>query len=114
MLDVVFFLIFFFEARAALANSLSGHFEKAAASLTTGAGGEAAPSKLSAESSSSGTSGATITTSTTTTPLGVCAILTPWTTPLESLCSKLAPCLAAGNVVVAKPDECAPQSITLF
>ena len=38
-------------------------------------------------------------------PLGVCACITPWNSPLLLLVWKLAPALAAGNTVVIKPSE---------
>jgi len=43
-------------------------------------------------------------------PLGVVALITPWNHPLLILVKKLAPALAAGNAVVAKPSELAPLS----
>jgi len=44
-------------------------------------------------------------------PLGVVAQITPWNHPLLITIKKLAPALAAGNSVVVKPSELAPQSI---
>ncbi|HEV3087706.1 MAG TPA: aldehyde dehydrogenase family protein, partial [Candidatus Elarobacter sp.] len=41
-------------------------------------------------------------------PLGVVGQLTPWNHPLLILTKKLAPALAAGNTVVAKPSEYTP------
>ncbi len=38
-------------------------------------------------------------------PLGVVAAITPWNSPLRLLSWKLAPALAAGNTVVAKPSR---------
>ncbi|EPX76643.1 Aldehyde dehydrogenase [Salipiger mucosus DSM 16094] len=38
-------------------------------------------------------------------PVGVCALITPWNSPLLLLAWKLAPALAAGNTVVIKPSE---------
>lgn len=38
-------------------------------------------------------------------PLGVCALIVPWNFPLGLLGMKLAPALACGNTVVAKPAE---------
>ncbi len=43
-------------------------------------------------------------------PLGVAGLITPWNFPLMTLCSKLAPALAAGNSVVAKPAEWTPMT----
>ncbi|TDD03327.1 aldehyde dehydrogenase family protein [Saccharopolyspora terrae] len=47
---------------------------------------------------------------TTNEPLGVCAAVTPWNYPLPILTYKLAPALATGNAVVAKPSELASLS----
>ena len=41
-------------------------------------------------------------------PLGVCAAITPWNFPLLILCWKLAPALAMGNAVIAKPASQTP------
>ncbi len=38
-------------------------------------------------------------------PMGVVGLITPWNLPLYLLSFKLAPALAAGNTVVAKPSE---------
>ncbi|HET9483753.1 MAG TPA: aldehyde dehydrogenase [Xanthomonadales bacterium] len=43
-------------------------------------------------------------------PLGVVACISPWNLPLYLLTWKVAPALAAGNTVVAKPSEITPQS----
>lgn len=43
-------------------------------------------------------------------PLGVCAAITPWNFPLLILSWKLAPALAMGNTVVAKPASATPLS----
>ena len=42
---------------------------------------------------------------TTREPMGVCALITPWNSPIGILTNKLAPCLAAGNTCVVKPSE---------
>ncbi|MFH8381312.1 aldehyde dehydrogenase family protein [Kitasatospora sp. NPDC018058] len=48
-------------------------------------------------------------------PVGVCALITPWNYPLLQITWKLAPALAAGNTVVAKPSEITPlTTIRLF
>lgn len=47
-------------------------------------------------------------------PLGVCALLIAWNSPMQLLASKLAPALAAGNTVVVKPSEHASASILEF
>lgn len=43
-------------------------------------------------------------------PLGVIAAIVPWNYPLLLLAWKLAPALAAGNAVIAKPSELTPLS----
>jgi betaine-aldehyde dehydrogenase len=43
-------------------------------------------------------------------PLGVVACIVPWNYPLLLLAWKLAPALAAGNAIVAKPSEMTPLS----
>lgn len=47
-------------------------------------------------------------------PLGVVAIISPWNLPLLLLTWKVAPALAAGNTVVAKPSEETPSTATLL
>ena len=47
-------------------------------------------------------------------PLGVVAIISPWNLPLLLLTWKIAPALACGNTVVAKPSEESPSSATLL
>jgi len=47
-------------------------------------------------------------------PLGVVAIITPWNLPLLLLTWKVAPALACGNTVVAKPSEETPATATLL
>lgn len=47
-------------------------------------------------------------------PLGVAATISPWNLPLYLLTWKIAPALAAGNTVVAKPSEITPASATLL
>ncbi len=47
-------------------------------------------------------------------PLGVVGIISPWNLPLLLLTWKVAPALAAGNTVVAKPSEETPSSATLL
>jgi aminomuconate-semialdehyde/2-hydroxymuconate-6-semialdehyde dehydrogenase len=46
--------------------------------------------------------------------LGVVACITPWNLPLYLLIWKVAPALAAGNCVVAKPSEHSPMTAYLF
>ena len=43
-------------------------------------------------------------------PIGVCGAITPWNFPLLILSWKVAPALAMGNAVVAKPAEVTPLS----
>lgn len=47
-------------------------------------------------------------------PLGVVGIISPWNLPLLLFTWKVAPALACGNTVVAKPSEEAPSSATLL
>jgi len=47
-------------------------------------------------------------------PVGVVAAITPWNSPILLMLWKLAPALAAGNVVVIKPSEVAPVSTLEF
>lgn len=43
-------------------------------------------------------------------PIGVCGFITPWNYPLHQLVGKVAPALAAGCTMVAKPSQLAPLS----
>jgi succinate-semialdehyde dehydrogenase / glutarate-semialdehyde dehydrogenase len=43
-------------------------------------------------------------------PIGVCAAITPWNFPIAMITRKVAPALAAGCTVVAKPAEATPLS----
>ncbi|HEV3104804.1 MAG TPA: 2-hydroxymuconic semialdehyde dehydrogenase [Trinickia sp.] len=47
-------------------------------------------------------------------PLGVVGVISPWNLPLLLFTWKVAPALAMGNCVVAKPSEEAPTSATLL
>lgn len=47
-------------------------------------------------------------------PLGVVGCISPWNLPLYLLSWKLAPALAAGNTVVAKPSEVTPMTAFLL
>jgi aminomuconate-semialdehyde/2-hydroxymuconate-6-semialdehyde dehydrogenase len=47
-------------------------------------------------------------------PLGVVATISPWNLPLYLLTWKIAPALAAGNTVVAKPSEVTPATATML
>lgn len=47
-------------------------------------------------------------------PVGVCGLITPWNWPLNQICAKVAPALAAGCTMVLKPSELAPiNAVTL-
>ncbi len=48
------------------------------------------------------------------TPKGVIAVICPWNLPLLLLTFKVAPALACGNTVVAKPSEETPATTTLL
>jgi aldehyde dehydrogenase (NAD+) len=43
-------------------------------------------------------------------PKGVCALITPWNWPMNQVCLKVMPALAAGCAMVLKPSELAPLS----
>eukprot|EP01138_Halocafeteria_seosinensis_P010771 gb/GECG01011000.1/.p1 GENE.gb/GECG01011000.1/~~gb/GECG01011000.1/.p1 ORF type:complete len:542 (+),score=70.46 gb/GECG01011000.1/:1-1626(+) len=45
-------------------------------------------------------------------PLGICGLITPWNLPLYLLSWKVAPALAMGNCIVAKPSELTPRTAT--
>jgi aminomuconate-semialdehyde/2-hydroxymuconate-6-semialdehyde dehydrogenase len=47
-------------------------------------------------------------------PLGIVATISPWNLPLYLFTWKIAPALAAGNTVVAKPSEVTPLTATLL
>ncbi|MFI7005533.1 2-hydroxymuconic semialdehyde dehydrogenase [Streptomyces sp. NPDC050145] len=47
-------------------------------------------------------------------PLGVVAVVSPWNLPLLLLTWKVAPALATGNTVVAKPSEMTPSTACLL
>ena len=47
-------------------------------------------------------------------PIGVAACISPWNLPLYLLTWKVAPALAAGNTVVAKPSEITPMTAFLL
>lgn len=48
------------------------------------------------------------------TPIGVVGCISPWNLPLYLFTWKIAPALAAGNCVVAKPSELTPMTAFLF
>ena len=47
-------------------------------------------------------------------PLGVVGLITPWNFPFHLLTWKLAPAIAMGNAVVAKPSELTPATASLL
>ncbi|MFW2851313.1 aldehyde dehydrogenase family protein [Sphingomonas sp. TX0543] len=47
-------------------------------------------------------------------PVGVVAMITPWNWPLNQICAKVAPALAAGNTMILKPSEEAPANALIF
>jgi len=47
-------------------------------------------------------------------PIGVVALITPWNWPMNQICAKVAPALAAGNAVILKPSEETPTSAQIF
>ncbi|MEO8000573.1 MAG: aldehyde dehydrogenase [Arenimonas sp.] len=51
---------------------------------------------------------------TTHSPLGIVACISPWNLPLYLFTWKIAPALAAGNCVIAKPSEITPITAAMF
>ena len=47
-------------------------------------------------------------------PIGVAGCISPWNLPIYLLTWKIAPALAAGNTVVAKPSEMTPMTAFIF
>lgn len=47
-------------------------------------------------------------------PRGVIATIIPWNFPVVNLAMKIAPMLAAGNAVIAKPSEISPRSASII
>ena len=47
-------------------------------------------------------------------PVGICVCISPWNLPLYLFTWKIAPALATGNVVLAKPSEVTPMTAFLF
>ena len=43
-------------------------------------------------------------------PKGVCVLITPWNWPMNQVCLKVIPALAAGCTMILKPSELAPLS----
>jgi aminomuconate-semialdehyde/2-hydroxymuconate-6-semialdehyde dehydrogenase len=71
----------------------------------------AAATQFASESHSMGDAGVNFT---LREPHGVVACISPWNLPLYLLTWKVAPALAAGNCVIAKPSELTPVSASLF
>ena len=51
---------------------------------------------------------------TTRKPIGIVACISPWNLPLYLFSWKIAPALAAGNCVIAKPSEITPYTATML
>ena len=47
-------------------------------------------------------------------PKGVCALITPWNWPMNQVCLKVIPALAAGCTMILKPSELAPLSAIIL
>jgi aldehyde dehydrogenase (NAD+) len=47
-------------------------------------------------------------------PIGVIGMITPWNWPMNQVCAKVGPALAAGCTMVLKPSELAPLNAVLF
>lgn len=47
-------------------------------------------------------------------PIGVVAAITPWNWPLNQICAKISPCIAAGNTIVLKPSEECPSNAAIL
>jgi len=47
-------------------------------------------------------------------PVGVVGMITPWNWPINQICCKVAPAIAAGCTMVLKPSEVAPLNALLF
>ena len=47
-------------------------------------------------------------------PIGVVGMITPWNWPMNQVCAKVGPALAAGCTMVLKPSELAPLNAVLF
>src|ERR1700754_4797233 len=47
-------------------------------------------------------------------PVGVVGMITPWNWPLNQICAKVAPALAAGDTMVLKPSEEAPGNAVIL
>ena len=47
-------------------------------------------------------------------PIGVVGMITPWNWPMNQVCAKVGPALAAGCTMVLKPSELAPLNAVVF
>ncbi|HEU0043607.1 aldehyde dehydrogenase family protein [Sphingomonas sp.] len=47
-------------------------------------------------------------------PIGVVAMITPWNWPLNQICAKVAPAIAAGNTMILKPSEECPSCAVIL
>jgi aldehyde dehydrogenase (NAD+) len=47
-------------------------------------------------------------------PIGVVGLITPWNWPMNQICAKVGPALAAGCTMILKPSELAPLNAVLF
>ena len=47
-------------------------------------------------------------------PIGIVGCITPWNFPIWIICGKIAPALACGNCIIAKPSELSPTSAYLL
>lgn len=47
-------------------------------------------------------------------PIGVCGLITPWNWPMNQICLKVVPAVAAGCTVILKPSEISPMSGIVF
>jgi len=47
-------------------------------------------------------------------PIGVVGMITPWNWPMNQVCAKVGPALAAGCTMVLKPSELAPLNAIIF
>lgn len=47
-------------------------------------------------------------------PIGACALISPWNLPLYILTWKIAPCIATGNTAICKPSELTPMTAYRF
>jgi aldehyde dehydrogenase (NAD+) len=46
--------------------------------------------------------------------IGVVGMITPWNWPINQICAKVAPCIAAGNAMILKPSEECPTNAVIL